>query len=669
MSCKPPEEGYTLIIAEKPKAAKSIAYAISVNPSQCKYHGVPYWMINNNGRRIIVAPVAGHLFGLNTDINDIPVFKYYWAPRWEVERKAYHTKKFYNLIKHLSRNPSLVVNACDYDVEGSVIGYLVITIIVGKKFYKRMKFSSLTPEELRGAFNNLQPQDTNMVEAGLCRHELDWIYGINLSRLLTKSYRNATSERRILSVGRVQTPTLIEVINRYMEVETFSKSPVFGVYASISYKGKTFTASYIGNPIRKYIDAKKIKESIENASKASIIDTKRSYEEDPPPPPYNLNDLQEDAYRLYKFSPSYAQKLAEDLYLDGLISYPRTNSQKLPPGLNTRKILDGLSEAGYSGIVDIILKENPNLVYREGRKTDPAHPAIYPTGIKPRYLKPDHKKLYDLIARRFLAVFLPSSLYAKIYIKWLAGVPLESYLRTLVKEGWLIAYRAGSISEEKIIEPKISDKGDISKVVIKTLNTDKPTYHTKTSILRWMENNNIGTEATRAEIIEILYKRGYVKDHGGKAKPTSLGLAVAEISKTFFPELTSVELTRSFEEKIQKIRDGELTREVVVEQAKKIVKKLVEDGLAKQREIEFLIENLVLGSGKKCVICGASSINTDLCPLHTRALEELIKNLDEWCDSYGITREEALRKIAKSRSVGKAAREVAQGILDEKIII
>lgn len=667
MSCELPREGYLLIIAEKPKAARSIAYALSSSPFQCRYRGAPYWVLNKDGQRVVVAPVAGHLFSLYTSVHDIPVFDYIWAPRWEAERGASHTRKFYYLMKYLSKASLSVVNACDYDIEGSVIGYLVITLILGKKVYKRMKFSSLTPNELREAFRNLQPQDINMVEAGLCRHELDWIYGINLSRLLMNSYRSVAKNRKTLSVGRVQTPTLVEVINRYIECEAFCRPPVFSVYATVNYKQRKVSASYVGNPVDKYADARKIKEIIKKHGEVTVKETAISHEEVPPPPPFNLSDLQDEAYKLYGFSPSYTQRVAEDLYLDGLISYPRTNSQKLPPGLNRRGILEKLAELGYSDIVSLIFRENPNLAPREGRKTDPAHPAIYPTGMKIKPRKPEHKKLYDLIVKRFLASFLPPAVYVKAYIKWSAGVDLESHIRALVEEGWLRVY-GGEVTEEPI-RPAVGDRGALEGVSIKSQYPERPRPHTKSSILRWMESNNIGTEATRAEIIEILYKRGYVRDHRGMASPTTLGIAVYEVARTFFPEITSVELTRNFEEKIQKVREGLATRVRVVEEAKNVIRRVVEEGLRNQNEIINMLANLALGLGKRCVVCGLPSHNSDLCITHSKALEEVARNLSKWESSLGVDRRGALIAISKSKSVGRAARDIAQKIFDEQIII
>lgn len=669
MDCDLQKNKFILIISEKPKAAKSIAYAISSHVYQCNYKNVPYWVASSNNNKIVVAPVAGHLFSLATNTADIPVFDYTWIPRWKAEKKAKHTKKFFELIKYLSsNNPLTVINACDYDIEGSVIGYLVITLITKRMDYKRMKFSSLTPGELRSAFNNLHPRDFNMVEAGLCRHELDWIYGINLSRLLMNSYKKITGERKTLSVGRVQTPTLIEIINRYIEVETYCNPPVFSLYALITYRKMTFTAYYAYNPLKKLMDAKKIKEMIERNKIAIIEDVKKTIEDELPRPPFNLNDLQEEAYRLFGFSPSYTQKIAEELYLDGLISYPRTNSQKLPVGLDTRTILENLSAQGYEHIVKTIFEENPKLIAREGKKTDPAHPAIYPTGIKPRSLRTDHKKLYELIVKRFLASFMSPARYIKLYIKWNAGVYLESSIKSLLKKGWLQVYDYNLIEDERYVEPVIGESGYVDRIDIRQSHPDKPSYHTKSSILRWMETNNIGTEATRAEIIEILFKRKYVIEKERKAKPTTLGLAIAEIAKRFFPELTSVELSRSFEEKIEKVRQGTLSRQTVVEEAKSIVKKLIDNGLRKEIEIQGTLRNLVISPSKKCLICDLYT-DGDLCYIHSIALEKLIENLESWKNSYGIDSEKAIHKIYKSRQVGKAIREVAQKIIEGQIII
>ncbi|MFN3268598.1 MAG: DNA topoisomerase, partial [Zestosphaera sp.] len=202
------DSGYVLVIAEKPKAADKIAVALNLSTRKV-VDGVRVWKGFFNGRRFLVAPAVGHLFSLDTEERDFPVFTYRWVPRWLVEKKSRYARKYYEVLKKLARGASEYVNACDYDIEGSVIGYLIIKNFGDLSRSRRAKFSSLTREELVNAFKNLQPLDVRMVEAGLCRHEIDWIWGINVSRALMSYYKKVFGNFKVLSAGRVQTPTLI----------------------------------------------------------------------------------------------------------------------------------------------------------------------------------------------------------------------------------------------------------------------------------------------------------------------------------------------------------------------------------------------------------------------------------------------------------------------------
>ena len=164
--------GYVLIIAEKPKAAAKIAEALGDGGARrCRHpSGAPYWVLRWDGRLAVVGSAVGHLFGLYTSERGFPVFRYEWRPIWEAERGAEYAKPFFEALRDLSRRAALYVNACDYDIEGSVIGFMVIKWFGDLGRARRAKFSSLTRAELRRAFSRLQPLDTEMVEAGLARH-------------------------------------------------------------------------------------------------------------------------------------------------------------------------------------------------------------------------------------------------------------------------------------------------------------------------------------------------------------------------------------------------------------------------------------------------------------------------------------------------------------------
>ncbi len=670
-ACPDLPDNYILLIAEKPKAAKAIANALAYKkPRQCINNGVPYWIIRENYQTIVIASTAGHMFGLATSKHGIPVYEYEWKPRWIVEKNARHIKKFYNTLQKLSRRASIYVNACDYDIEGSVIGYLIIKQLGDINKAKRMKYSTLTEEELRKAYQNLQPLDTPMIEAGLCRHELDWIWGINSSRALMKAYQTATKERIILSAGRVQTPTLIETVERYIGTQVHIKPPQFTLKAKIKANNKEFTATHKESPFNTKEQAKKAQEKTQTKRKGIVEKVIEKTQAIPNPPAFNLGDLQYEASRIYGFTPQKTQKIAENLYLNALISYPRTNSQKLPATINHNSIINNLEKIGYEKEARQIKLENPLLKPKQGRKDDPAHPAIYPTGKQPRNLNKEEKQLYDLIVRRYLAAFSREAIQKTKEATIILGEdqPYTAKGTTITNEGWLKIYPYKK-TEKELPDLKEGQQVTLVKTQITIQIPPPPKPHNRTTLLKWMETNNIGTEATRAQIIETLFKRKYLITKGKTVKPTTLGIGVSSTIKKYFPQLASVKLTRSFEEKILMIRQGSTTRQETVQEAistiNEIIKQILDNVGKAGEELKQYIQPK---PSRKCLLCNLPSEN-GLCIIHQKALENLLESLPDWMNRAQLSKKEALEKIAKTKTIGEAVREVAKAIIENKIII
>lgn len=661
-----PITGFTLFIAEKPKAAKAIATALFGKPLECRRQGVPYWVAYDSGRLCIVASAAGHLFSLASLTNEYPIFEYEWVVRWKVERGSRHLRKFYSLLEWLSKfEPKNVINACDFDVEGSVIGYNVIRFILKRRDYFRMKFSSLTEDELARSYRNLLPPDANMVEAGLCRHELDWIWGINASRLLMDVYREALGRRRVLSLGRVQTPTLVEAINRFVADVVEVAEPKYTVSALLKREdaSETFSGVHENSPFEYKHEASVAKSMILEAGVGIVKRVHIEKGERPPPPPFNLSDLQGEAYRLYGFSPYKTQKLAEKLYLEGLISYPRTESQRYPPDFPHAKVLERLKLLDYASEVGYVFKVNPGLKPREGKKMDPAHPAIYPTGKRPGRLSEDEKKVYDLVVRRYLASFMDPAritrLKALIAFK---GQHVIAEGLNVEWRGWTRFYPL-DIAERTIPLLREGDRVSVVKVIVREHWEKKKSRHTRASLLQWMESNSIGTESTRAPIIETLFSRGYLKEEKGGIRPTKTGLVVCDIASKYFSALTDASLTREFEEMLRRVRMGLERREDVLERAKNTVRALVEEAKSRFEDIKstiLLYEKT--SAAKRCLVCELPATH-GLCHIHEKALESLVESLNNLIRRTNLSREGLLSRIARNRKHGKAVREVATLIL------
>ena len=668
---------FIAIIAEKPRAGDKISFALG-RRIKCYINGIPLWIVYQDSQPLVVVSSAGHLYGPHTYEKGYPVFNYEWKPLWLVNKKEGHLRKFYEVLKKVLPKAKLYINACDYDIEGSVIGYMILLNLGDVKRSYRMKFSSLAPSEIRKAFRNLQPLDWEMIEAGIARHELDWIWGINVSRTLMDTYRSFAGKRRILSAGRVQSPTLAEAVRRWREKNLFISIPSFSISVVLKKHSNLFRARTLGWAPKTREDAYKIVDELRRSGYLSVVNVLKTNRSISPPPPFNLGDLQREASRLFRFSPMKTQEIAENLYLEALISYPRTNSQKLPKGLDYKEIIIKLGRnKKYFQLSRTLLRETQgNLIPIEGKKEDPAHPAIYPTGELPRRLNSDEEKIYDMIVRRFLAAFANKAKLSSIRVVF-SDLKDRKYVSEGVKiidEGWMKYYIYARLKEQPLPELLRGEKVKIERVSVENSWSKFSIELTKTGLLKWMERVEIGTEATRARIIEQLFKRGYLKSNGNRFHVTDLGTTVSEILESLFPDLTTPELTRFFERKLDKIRKGLEHRQDVVEEAKNTIRKLIIEFEKRKKEVgTVLAENIgVLKPKSECLICGRRAISLEpvpLCKDHKDALLKLKKELKEISMKLSASEIKALSIIASRKENGTWIRDVAKlALKDPKVM-
>jgi DNA topoisomerase-1 len=570
---------YTLVITEKPDAAKRIAQALDKEhkPEKRQLNCTPYYISKHN-QKIVIVPAIGHLYTVTAETkqgSNYPIFSFKWAPRFTAERNAKQTRKWIEAITKLAQDADTFIDACDYDIEGSIIGYNVLRYACHNKeaTAKRMKYSTLTNEELQKAYSTLLPHlDFALIEAGLARHEMDWLYGINLTRALTTAVKNHSGQYTTLSTGRVQGPTLKFIAKRERNIRTFVPTPYWTITAQIEISGQICEAQYE----KPKIETKKETNTILDATKGKNgqiekIETKQYLQ--PSPTPFDLGSLQHESYRLFSHTPKRTLDIAQHLYLDALISYPRTSSQKLPSSINYAAILRNLGRLSeYRKLVDELLAK-PRLTPSEGRREDSAHPAIYPTGNLPeRDLNSSERNLLDLIIRRYMAVFgesatrqtLKAAINVNEHYFYLSGT------QTL-KEGWFRFYRPYIATREDTL-PKIEKRQqvEIKRIICEEKFTTPPSRYTPSSLLRKMEKTEIGTKATRANIIQTLYSRKYVRDE--RIVTTDLGLEVLEILDRFCPNVVSTDMTRELEEKMELIQTSKVKKEKILKEAINILK-------------------------------------------------------------------------------------------------
>jgi DNA topoisomerase-1 len=609
----------TLIITEKPDAARRIAEALAESGSLTKKideNNVAYYEFIRNNKKHIVACAVGHLF--NLDAKDkgawiYPVFESTWKPSFEVRRNATFSKKYFDVIKELARKADDYIVATDYDIEGDVIGFNILRFICGLQDAKRMKFSTLTKDELIESYENVLPHlNFGQVEAGLTRHELDWLWGINLTRALTLALRNhAERGFAILSTGRVQGPLLKLLVDRELEIRKFVPKPFWQIKLHLEVDGKELIADYEVDKIWKKEDAEKIVKSCEG-KEAKVEDVKKKRYKQLPPTPFNTTDLQSEAYAQFKFSPTQTLNIAETLYQQGFVSYPRSASQKLSPIINYRKILQALKNLEpYKKFSEELLKKE-KLIPREGKATDPAHPAIHVTHEVPdlNKLTPQQRKIYDLICRRTLATFANPAIRESMNVLIdVNGNKFKLVGKRTIEEGWISFYSPYVKFEEQILpELKIGEKVKVLKLEILEKQTEPPGRYSQGSIIKELEKRNLGTKATRAEILQTLYDRGYIK---GKAiEVNKLGEVVVEALKENCPKILSEELTRYFEKEMDAVFNSKKKREEVIEEAKAALKNILEEFKRNEKNIgKKLLEGLIETRRKErrigtCPNCG-----------------------------------------------------------------
>jgi DNA topoisomerase-1 len=618
---------YTLIITEKPDAANRIASALDAVGKAVRMvnNGVPYYVAKRS-RDIVVVPALGHLYTVASEKKGrghYPVFDYQWVPRYVAERGAKRIRTWLETIAKLAENAEAFIDACDYDFEGSIIGYCILKYACGdkEKTAKRMKYSTLTKEDVEKSYTEPLPHlDFPLIEAGLTRHEIDWLYGVNLSRALTLAARKWSGQYATLSTGRVQGPTLKFLATRERSIKCFVPTPYWRITATVKIGDLVFEAEHE----KKIIEIKEEADAIVNACRGKNgeiekIETKKFQQM--PPPPFDLGSLQSEVYSLFRYTPMRTSNIAQRLYLDALISYPRTSSQKLPPAIGYETILKKLAKTREYGKLGAELLAKPELKPNEGKSEDPAHPAIYPTGNLPeRALDNAEKHIWDLIVRRFMVTFGEPAIGQTIKVT--ININRNQFHlreRQTLEEGWIRFYKPYAQSENASLPPM--EEGQIisvERVVSEDKFTKPPPRYNPSSLLRKMEKEEIGTKATRAGIIQTLYDRKYIREEG--IVVTDLGFEVTAVLQKYCPTVVSIELTRKLEERMNEIQQRKETRENVLRGAIEILKPVTEKLKEKERIIGAQLSQALKKSRLEERIIGACPIckNGKLAILYSR---------------------------------------------------
>jgi len=566
-----------VILAEKPKVVSKIASFLGEKKEIINKDPITIRVFRNK-EEIVLVPALGHLLNLETDEKGYPVFKAYWKVIEGIQKK--YLENACNWLK----NAEKVYVATDYDLEGELIAYNILKYcnVLNKKIY-RMKFSSLTKNEIIKAFENPIKIDKNLVAAGYTRHILDWLYGINFSRALMRAYWRYSKNKEVLSIGRVQGAILRLIYEREKEIERF-KSKFFWTIKIKDLEKKVFFQN--NKKYEKEQEAKEIFEEIKKSDKGIVSKVEIKREKVRAFSNFNLTDLQEEAYKLFKIKPSKTLKILQELYEEGFITYPRTSSQKIPEERGyLNKILEKLSK------IIPIAKELIGKKPVQGKKEDPAHPAIHPTGNIPKHLSKEQELLYFLIVKRFIASFLdPLELLVKkveIRPKHLISKEKDDFKfyyigKKVLKKGFTEVYDYYKV-EENFLDYKEGQILNI-KVVLEKNKSKAPARYNQGQLIKVLEQKKIGTKATRAQILETLYKRAYLIGDN-PIKITPLGKKVVEIMIKYLPKIVDLEMTKEMEEDLEKIQEGKKNPKEILKKNIEIVKESALSFKEKEKEI------------------------------------------------------------------------------------
>lgn len=663
----------TVMVGEKPNVASKLAQALG-DYSIEKNRGVKNYVINTDDGKIIIAPAVGHIFNLEQTEEgwDYPVFDVEWLPIFETSDDADYVKKYYNNLKDQIEKADEYINACDYDLEGSVIGANVIRQLADpeENRIKRMKFSTLTSSDLQEAFDNLESFDSGMTSAGITRHILDFYYGVNVSRALMQAVK-ANDRYKTLSTGRVQGPALKILAEKERKIQAFEPDPYWEIYLNHS----EFQAQWEDEEDRIWDEetADEIFYTVKGEDEATVTNVKENNYKHNTPTPFNLTGLQKEASSQFNINPKKTQQLAQNLYENSLISYPRTESQKLPRKLGYKNILNQLKKNdNFDDQVKKVLKKD-DLTANQGKKEDDAHPAIYPTGKHPSGLSKQEGQIYDLIVKRFLAVFGDAAKRQTVtFTLNVLGHDFKAKSKRTVERNWFNLYDPYvRVKEAELPEMVEGQTMKVEEFTQEEKETQPPRRYKQSSIVSELEKQNLGTKATRAQVVDSLYNRKYID--GDSIEVTDLGMAVVEALEDSCPEVLSEELTRKFEEKMEAIRNGDETSDEVVEEAREDLTEILNEFREREKEIGAeLIESIdetrkkqrtlgpcqvceeedrengklrmIKSNGSRFVGCTNYPDCENTFPLPNNGK---IESLDETCDTCGTPRIKVIRKNKK----------------------
>jgi DNA topoisomerase III len=618
--------GKALIIAEKPSVASDIARALGgFHKEHEHYESDQYVLSSAVGHLLeIMAPEEFEAKRGKWTFTHLPVI----PPRFDlkpIEKNEGRLKVLAKLVKR--KDIDLLINACDAGREGELIFRYIVKYLKSEKSIRRLWLQSMTPDAIREGFRSLR-EDVAMLplaDAAVCRSESDWLVGINGTRAMT-AFNSKSGGFYLTTVGRVQTPTLAIVVDREERIRKFVPRnywEVIGTFQAQSgtYSGRWFDEKFARD--KKDPDTEIKPERLWDQHQAEAIRDKCLgkpgivTEESKPttqvsPLLYDLTSLQREANSRFGFSASQTLSLAQALYeRHKVLTYPRTDARALPEDYipTVKQTLGALRSGPYGRFAEAILTNDwvkPNKrIFNNAKISD--HFAIIPTSLEPKHLTDAESRIYDMVAKRFLAIFYPPAEFlVTTRITRVENEPFKTEGKVMVKPGWMAVYgreaqTEGSDSAANLVPVQQNESVQTQDVQVVLNQTKPPPRFTEATLLSAMEGagklvedeelreamaaKGLGTPATRAAIIEGLIYEKYMVRHGKELHPTAKASSLMALLRGLsIPELTAPELTGDWEFKLRQMERGQLSRDEFMKQIADMTREIVQKAKAHEHD-------------------------------------------------------------------------------------
>ena len=609
-----------LIVTEKNNSARKIAEILGAGPSEEKSYKVPYYTWSDAEGEHRTIGLKGHVLNpafpegysnwQETDLHELIDAELIKEPT---------DKNVVKAIRKVAKEADELVIATDFDREGELIGLEALEEMLeanpslgsradadaGTLQIKRARYSALTKEEIERAFDELDELSYPLANAGAARQYIDLLWGATLTRAVSLATRRFGSN--FLSVGRVQSPTLGLLVEREMERRAHVAKPFWEVFAKFSGPEGSFEAHHETDKFWERSEADAAIAGTSSPGKVKSVTSRRNTRK--PPAPYNTTAFTTDASSRLGITPAAAMRIAEDLYMDGFISYPRTDNTVYPSSLPVRELISSLVRVpDFSAAAGLL--EGGQLTPTRGKKETTDHPPIYPTqAVYPNALEGPKRRVYEMVVRRFLATFSEPMITESTRADIVAGSQTFFVRGSVVVEpGYAGIYTYARSSDEEI--PPLSEGDELAldgEPWIVDKETQPPSRYSQGKLVELMEERGLGTKATRADIIQKLYDRGYV--YGNPPVPSETGIAMYEAFKRYVPEMATPEMTAKLESEMDQIAAGEMTRDGVVGDSRELLHRTTTEIEERREDLAKVVwagmdEDKFLGPCKVCAEAG-----------------------------------------------------------------